>query len=135
MSNAWGKKPCQRCGKVKGPKYAARKYCFRCASVVAKETSEKTHRGIVARVYGIGRDDYDLLYEYQGRRCALCQRATGITRRLCVDHDHVSGAVRGLLCRTCNQILGHARDDPAFFTRAYDYLMMSPARAAGLSNI
>lgn len=57
----------------------------------------------------------------------MCRRANGRTRRLSVDHDHITGQVRGLLCRPCNTILGHARDAIRFFERAIDYLTDPPA--------
>jgi len=73
-------------------------------------------------VYGLGAGDYERLWAAQGGVCALCLRATGRTRRLSVDHDHLTGQVRGLLCRPCNNVLGHARDDADFFLRCLTYL-------------
>jgi hypothetical protein len=53
---------------------------------------------------GITDDAYTALLEAQGGHCALCP-ATPKTRRLSVDHDHKTGAVRGLLCHRCNRAL------------------------------
>lgn len=79
--------------------------------------------------YGITQEQYDSLYAYQGGKCYICQRATGKTKALSVDHDHKTGYVRGLLCSPCNkQILGHVRDDPAALQRAIDYLQSPPAQ-------
>jgi hypothetical protein len=59
--------------------------------------------------YGISPEQYDLMLRYQGGACGICgERPTG---RLCVDHDHVTGKVRGLLCHRCNLGLGNYRDD------------------------
>jgi hypothetical protein len=127
--SAWLNKPCARCGKNKGPKFCDKKYCYRCTSAVKKDSSNKAHRARVAKVYGIEPEDYDRLYAAQDGRCAICRRATGKTRRLSVDHDHATGKVRGLLCRPCNQMLGHARDDPDFFMRAVQFLMYPPANS------
>lgn len=80
-------------------------------------------------VYGLERGEYAQLYEFQGGLCALCRRATGASRRLSVDHDHATGDVRGLLCRPCNTLLGHARDKIAFFRRCAGYLAFPPYRA------
>lgn len=53
--------------------------------------------------YGMTVEDYDRLFKSCGGRCCLCQVET----KLAVDHDHVTGRVRGLLCRKCNLALGH----------------------------
>ncbi|WP_432001195.1 endonuclease VII domain-containing protein [Streptomyces sioyaensis] len=107
----------------------------RCAThwrAEQKRRKEAAHDAWVQRVYGLGAGDYHRLYDLQNGVCAICQRATGKTRRLSVDHDHETGLVRGLLCRPCNSMLGHGRDDPKFFGRAATYLFQPPAR--GLRN-
>lgn len=43
-------------------------------------------------------------------------------RPLVVDHDHTTGAVRGLLCSACNTGIGHLKDDPAVVAAALHYL-------------
>jgi len=104
----------------------------RCATHHRAETKrrkEAAHRLTVQRVYGLSDGDYEKLYMAQGGKCAICERATGATRRLSVDHDHDTGEVRGLLCRPCNTMLGHARDDYRYFARAARYLVCPPARA------
>nr|WP_284290868.1 ubiquitin-like protein Pup [Angustibacter aerolatus] len=52
--------------------------------------------------------------------CPICRRSLG--ERPHVDHDHVSGAVRGLLCFTCNAGLGNFADDVARLRRAIEYV-------------
>lgn len=80
------------------------------------------------QVYGISADEYWAIYEYQNKRCYICERATGARKRLSVDHCHDTGIVRGLLCQRCNRdILGHLRDDIAAFERAIEYLVEPPA--------
>jgi hypothetical protein len=41
---------------------------------------------------------------------------------LAVDHDHKTGAPRGLLCHTCNAGIGHLHDDPELILKAYYYV-------------
>lgn len=77
--------------------------------------------------YGITPEQYWALYEAQGGSCYICQRATGKTKKLAVDHDHKTGYVRGLLCGPCNNILGHLRDDRDAAFRVMDYLIYPPA--------
>jgi hypothetical protein len=94
---------------------------------VKRQRKEAAHNAMVQKVYGLGPGDYERLYALQGGTCAICKRATGKTRRLSVDHDHKTGKVRGLLCRPCNSMLGHARDEREMFKRAYMYLTNPPA--------
>lgn len=79
--------------------------------------------------YGITADEYWSIYEWQGRTCYICRRANGTGRKkLSVDHDHITGYVRGLLCGPCNRdVVGHLRDDPAAFLRGASYLDSPPA--------
>lgn len=51
-------------------------------------------------------------------KCPICLR----TRKLVIDHDHETGVVRGLICRTCNTGIGHLMDNPELLLRALDYL-------------
>lgn len=81
------------------------------------------------KLYGLTPDEYWAIYEYQGGVCYLCRRANGKTKRLCVDHDHKTGFVRGLLCQRDNKLLGWARDATDFFQRCIDYLSSPPALA------
>lgn len=57
-----------------------------------------------ARQLGVDDTAYKRMLEAQGGHCALCPNRPK-TRRLHVDHDHKTGAVRGLLCHTCNRRL------------------------------
>lgn len=94
-------------------------------------------RPAALRRFGITPEEYGKLYEAQGRRCAICRRATGATKRLAVDHDHTccpgptscGRCVRGLLCGPCNDEMAHARDDPEHFRRAIRYLNEWPSLA------
>lgn len=81
----------------------------------------------VQQVYGLAPGEYGKLYLFQGQVCAICRRATGGTRALSVDHDHKTGLVRGLLCRPCNNLLGHLRDDIGAAQRIVRYLAHPPA--------
>ena len=58
------------------------------------------------REYGITLVEYDQMLAEQGGVCAICKKEPD-GRRLSVDHDHVTGEVRGLLCVRCNSFLGY----------------------------
>ncbi len=68
-------------------------------------------------------DNYNNLYKAQQERCAICRRHQSLVwKTLCVDHDHKTGEVRGLLCDNCNRGIGLMNDDPALLKRAVEYL-------------
>ena len=77
------------------------------------------------RVYGLTREDYAVLLEEQGGVCAICREPCATGQTLSVDHDHATGRVRGLLCRTCNLGIGHLRDDARLVASALEYLRSS----------
>lgn len=71
--------------------------------------------------YGLSREEYE---DMAANGCHICGRpsdGSGI-RQLAVDHDHKTGAVRGILCWECNVVLGKMNDDPARLRAAADYL-------------
>ena len=71
--------------------------------------------------YGLSTTDYQLMLERQNGRCAFCGRLPG-KQNLCVDHDHETGRVRGLLCRGCNGALGRLGDTSTALERIIRYL-------------
>lgn len=102
-----------------------------------RASRKAAHGRRLETVYGIDREFYDALLEVQGGACAICQRARGISKNLSVDHDHAccdaptscGQCVRGLLCTSCNKMLGHMRDSREAFLRAVNYLDSWPSVA------
>lgn len=78
------------------------------------------------RNYGISIGERETLLAFQGGKCAMCGRPPK-TRRLCMDHEHSTGRLRGGLCHLCNRILGLAHDNMAVLTAAVTYLKDPPA--------
>lgn len=76
------------------------------------------------RRYQMTLEDFDALFASQRGRCAICDGPLQLDQKrgLCVDHDHGTGRVRGLLCWHCNIALGHLDDDPDRCARAAEYL-------------
>lgn len=76
------------------------------------------------RQYGITIADYYDMLTAQGGRCAVCRTDDPCHGRLffCVDHDHLTNEVRGLLCDDCNLAAGKMKDDPVLLIRLADYL-------------
>lgn len=128
-----------------GPKPAADYRPGEVKCGVCKEwVPEKTYDGRVGackkcararwlkRTYGITPQHYDDMLVHQCGRCAVCRceathvrnTGTGNKRRtvLCVDHDHATGRVRGLLCSKCNQALGHLDDQVDWILKLHEYV-------------
>ena len=77
--------------------------------------------------YGITEDKYNRMTQEQGGKCAICRLPETVTMRgklkpLSVDHCHITGAVRGLLCAKCNHGIGQLRDDPEILDSAAKYI-------------
>jgi hypothetical protein len=141
-----GDRQCPRCGdrkaltefKVMLHKASGRdSYCIPCrrdvnrewaqrnrSKAVASTTAWKRANPMAARLtrYPINVADFKALLAAQGDRCAICRRVPDDPFSLCVDHDHASGKVRGLLCTACNSGLGKLGDSEEGLLRALEYL-------------
>lgn len=79
----------------------------------------------VRKELGLSDADYAEWLDVSEHRCWICGHEESIEgRRLAVDHDHLTGAIRGLLCTSCNRRLGASRD-PEWHARAAEYLIVA----------
>jgi hypothetical protein len=86
------------------------------------------------RKYGITLEDYNKMYKEQGGVCKICHLpANHNSNKLCVDHCHTTGEVRGLLCDTCNRGLGYFKDDTRLLQNSIEYLEANARRLQNLS--
>ena len=76
-------------------------------------------RAQLSRKYGMTEENFHAMYDAQGGRCAICRCQLSPA---CVDHDHSTGVVRGLLCSSCNKGLGFFNDDTRLLAYALVYL-------------
>lgn len=76
---------------------------------------------MLRKKYKLTPEQYDEALLFQGGTCLIC-RSKPNRARLCVDHDHKTGVVRGLLCSGCNAALGLLKEDTNLLRRAADYL-------------
>lgn len=74
------------------------------------------------RLYGMTLERYRAKAAEQDGRCGLCGEIPETDRRMHVDHDHVTGKLRDLLCHHCNLLLGNARDSVERLRLAIAYL-------------
>ena len=68
--------------------------------------------------YALDTSSFARLLATQSNQCAICRSP----EPGCVDHCHVTGRVRGILCRSCNIALGQFRDDPRIVLAAAAYV-------------
>lgn len=111
-------KPVESFSKRSTNKDGLQHYCKSCAADSKLQTR-----------YGVSREAYNELLKKQGNRCAICDihkddyaEQHKVHRFLVVDHNHSTGAVRGLLCNNCNISIGAMRDSPLRLRRAAEYL-------------
>lgn len=121
-------KACRCCGETFQPEAPSCLYC----------SPECKRRGLdnayFMREYGIPLSHYEALFEKQGGKCAICGEAGFAMkagkhtrpdhRTICLDHDHVTGQVRGLLCHNCNRALGLLQDSEHLLQESINYLRM-----------
>lgn len=99
----------------------ARGYCRPCKQSYEHSKYDRRYRRhhSLLKNYGITHTQYDTMLAAQQGVCAACGLAettldprTQEVKYLCVDHDHATGRVRGLLCGGCNAALGQLGEDP-----------------------
>lgn len=73
--------------------------------------------------YGITIEEYGQLFYTQEGNCKICKRShKEFARGLVIDHNHMTGKVRGLLCDPCNRALGYFRENIATMESAIQYV-------------
>lgn len=87
-----------------------------------KEKMERDHFWRLKRTLGITKEEYLVRLLSQGGSCAICKEPPADGHHLCVDHEHVSGHVRGLLCKYCNLALGNIKDSLRSAESLVEYL-------------
>ena len=94
-----------------------------------ERSAESNRRTRLRREYGLELEDYERMLGEQGGVCKVCGKqetrmsVRGIIDPLAVDHDHVTGRVRGLLCSNCNTALGLVGEDEFRLIALADYIL------------
>lgn len=92
-----------------------------------KGNPDKIKHTKLMQTYGISFAEYNVILASQNGVCAVCEREEraiwrGQKTRLAVDHDHSTGAVRGLLCQKCNRALGLLEENVRHMARLIEYI-------------
>lgn len=132
-----GKKFCKRCkhlldvvlfGPNKTRPDGLSYWCKPCTNehnLLRYRTQQKARSWL--KHYGLTPNAYQALLDKQGGVCAICRnpethKIKGTLSHLAVDHDHTTGAVRGLLCNKCNHGVGNFCDSTELLEQAIEYL-------------
>lgn len=113
--------------KTDGRLFGNCKPCYLAALAEKKKGIPQEQKAISRRIqlmksYGITLEDYMDLDARQKSCCAICNMPEKEGKVLAVDHDHKTGAVRGLLCNNCNRALGHFKDSEVYLANALKYI-------------
>lgn len=75
--------------------------------------------------YGITLEERDKIIIKQNNKCKICKKSFDENKRRkypCVDHNHKTKKIRGILCDNCNKMLGHAKDNIEILKLAIKYI-------------
>ncbi len=109
-------------------------YCRTCLNAYhrSRYNYERERDKQLQANYGVSLDEYNALSHAQDDVCAICKqpeknrggkkRTENVTPMLHVDHDHVTGKIRGLLCSECNTAIGMLHEDPNRIKALLKYL-------------
>ncbi len=130
---------CKRCGESKPVVQMRQDYryvCLVCFSDLGndwqrrhpKQSARHKRNCHLSKKFGITVEEAEALLAEQGGVCAVCLQPLSDARGYSphVDHDHVTGKVRGVLCFACNSGLGHFKDNLTIMRAAISYLEKHP---------
>jgi hypothetical protein len=106
-------------------KYLADRKARKASRIAAG--SDEIRRQVLSK-YRLSVEAYGVMLAAQGGVCAICRRPETARNQhgplaLSVDHDHKTGRIRGLLCRSCNTLLGLSRENCSILESATNYLV------------
>ena len=106
-----------------GPKITINNLCVPCTRISAKESKERHPYTWIKTKFKVSEEEAEFWYKKSRKYCEICGiRWEKDKIPLCVDHDHSTNEIRGILCKHCNHVLGHARDNIKTLENAIKYL-------------
>ena len=98
-------------------------YCRACLKVFRDRWKEKNPAWWIKQRYKISIEEATYWYEKSMESCEICgYKWIEGDDRLCIDHDHSTEKVRGVLCKHCNYVLGHSREDKTILEKTIKYI-------------
>jgi len=77
----------------------------------------------IRKKYGISKSDWLLLLKKQKNKCAICQQSLSKDlSKLCTDHCHKSGKIRGIVHNECNLLIGFCKENQTTLRNAIKYI-------------
>lgn len=114
---------CKLCMSIKEQSY----YYKDGVKTTTRRLSQKNTQ--LKRLYGVTLEQVESIHTDQNNCCAICAKpvvvsGNSLTRADigCVDHNHITGKVRGILCHSCNRALGLFKDSISILNSAQQYL-------------
>lgn len=122
-------KPLDEFHKRKNGKYGRDHYCKDCGNARHRKryATDLEHRkrvkfDSIKRNYNITHDEFINMYNSQNGKCKICNKKFERKRTTYIDHNHITGKARGLLCPKCNLLLGTCNDNVEVLQSAIFYL-------------
>lgn len=114
-------KPCRACKTVFKPVGPSHLYCSKDCR------DEGFNKKLIERTYDLSYEDYKKMVHSHKGACGICGGEGFLMSpehkaKLVIDHCHVTGTVRGLLCHNCNRALGLLKDSVSSLKNAIKYL-------------
>lgn len=110
-------------------KNGIRPWCKKCTKLYMKQyasnNSNPTHKSFsyYYKKYGLTLEEVVSMHEQRNNKCDICGEITDFRYdKLCIDHCHNTGKIRGLLCFSCNIMIGNAKDNKTILQNAIHYL-------------
>jgi hypothetical protein len=126
--NNYGNDPCAIEGcknRIKAKNLCQKHYDVKRVQDGKRYNPEKAMAWNLKHKFGITLLEYEKIRETQNYGCAICGLSCISGKRLAVDHNHITGLIRGLLCMSCNTAIGLFKENSELFFKASLYLKHS----------
>ena len=87
-----------------------------------EERNEYSRKWHLKDKFNLSYEDWLVMWESQNERCAICGEPFISPSNACIDHNHKTNEIRGLLCRKCNAAIGLLNNDSELLKKAIKYL-------------